>query len=293
MTVIIKPGSSSLSIAKQFVSDGILKSPWFFLGAQNLHYPRKKLKAGEYLIPKSASILDIIDQMEAGRTVVRKLTIPEGLTAHQIMNRIKNTHSLSGQIVRLPAEGMLLPETYTYSYGDDRQKLVDRMEKAMSDLLKRLWFNRKIDDSLIETPELALNLASIVEKETGLPSERRRVAAVFLNRLEIGMPLQADPTVIYAITEGRGELDRDLTRKDLKIQSPFNTYVVKGLPPCPIACPGRASIEAVLSPADTDDLYFVADGTGGHAFSANLADHNRRVSEWRKVTGHRPTRGGL
>lgn len=283
ITIIVKPGTPSLAIAKQFVKAGVLNTPWFFLAAQHLHYPKKKLKAGEYLINKTASPWSIINQMAEGRTVIRKLTIPEGLMVSQIVDILENTDALSGKISSIPPEGTLLPETYTCSYGDDRQKLLNRMHQAMTNLLTELWPQKVSCSPHTDTPHSALTLASIVEKETRLPHERRRVASVFLNRLKIGMRLQADPTVIYAITEGKHVLERDLTKKDLQKQSPFNTYTVTGLPPSPIACPGRAAIEAVLDPENTKDLYFVADGTGGHAFSANLKDHNNRVTTWRKI----------
>ncbi len=283
ITIIIKAGTSSLSIAKQLSRKGILNSPWPFFSAQYLTYPKKKLKAGEYLIAKSASPWDIINQMASGRTVIRHFTIPEGLTVAQIVTALENTDSLEGQITSVPAEGVLLPETYNYSYGDNRQQLLDRMHKAMHTVISELWPRRKSNDSIIDSPETALILASIVEKETGIPKERKRIAGVFLNRLKVGMRLQADPTVIYAITEGKTTLDRELTRKDLQVISPFNTYAVIGLPPHPISCPGRAAIEAVLMPDETDDLYFVADGTGGHAFSKNLNDHNDHVRTWRQV----------
>lgn len=283
ITVIIKPGISSLRIAKHLAGKGILSSPWPFFSAQYLNYPKKKLKAGEYLIPKSASTWQIMDQMASGRTVVRHFTIAEGLTVAQIITTLQNTDSLEGSITSIPDEGTLLPETYNYSYGDDRQQLLDRMHKAMTVVISELWPLRQHNDSIIDTPETALILASIVEKETGIAGERKRIAGVFLNRLKIGMRLQADPTVIYALTEGKAPLERELTRKDLQVISPFNTYAVIGLPPRPIACPGRAAIEAVLRPADTEDLYFVADGTGGHTFSKNLDDHNNNVKTWRQI----------
>ncbi len=284
ITVFIKPGTSSFSIAEQLVQKGVLSYPWFFLAAQYLHYPKKKLKAGEYLISKTASPWAIINQMSEGRTVIRKLTIPEGLMVSQIVSILENTDSLSGEITSIPPEGTLLPETYSYSYGDDRQKLLSNMQRAMTNLMNELWPQKVSKNPHTATPHHALVLASIVEKETKLPTERRRVASVFLNRLKIGMRLQADPTVIYAITEGKHVLERGLTKKDLQIESPFNTYTVTGLPPSPIACPGRAAIEAVLNPETTKDLYFVADGTGGHVFSSNLKDHNQRVTTWRKIS---------
>jgi UPF0755 protein len=283
IVIIIKPGTSSLDIAKQLSQKRILESPWPFFSAQYLHYPRRKLKAGEYLVEKSASPWEIIDQMASGRTVIRHFTVPEGLTVAQIVTVLKSTDSLSGQITAIPTEGALLPETYSYSYGDDRQQLLDRMYKAMNAVINELWPLRRSNDSIIDSPETALILASIVEKETGVPRERKRIAGVFLNRLKVGMRLQADPTVIYAITKGTTTLNRGLTRKDLQVISPFNTYAVTGLPPHPIACPGRSAIEAVLVPEHTEDLYFVADGTGGHAFSKTLNDHNNHVKTWRQI----------
>jgi len=293
ITILIKPGTSSFSIAEQFVQEGVFSYPWFFLVAQHLHYPKKKLKAGEYLISKTASPWAIVNQIAEGRTVIRKLTIPEGLMVSQIVNILENTDSLSGKIRSIPPEGTLLPETYSYSYGDDRQKILNHMQHSMTNLLNELWPQKVSKNPHTNTPHNALVLASIVEKETRLPVERRRVASVFLNRLKIGMRLQADPTVIYAITEGKHALERELTRKDLQTESPFNTYTVTGLPPSPIACPGRASIEAVLDPETTKDLYFVADGTGGHVFSSNLKDHNQRVTTWRKISRRQTQEGKL
>ncbi|MBY0281755.1 MAG: endolytic transglycosylase MltG [Alphaproteobacteria bacterium] len=284
ITVIIKSGTSSFSISEQLVQEGVFSHPWFFLAAQHLRYPKKKLKAGEYLISKTASPWSIITQMSEGRTVIRKLTIPEGLMVSQIVSMLENTDSLSGRITFIPPEGTLLPETYSYSYGDDRQKILNHMHSSMTNLLNELWLQKVSNHPHTKTPHHALVLASIVEKETRLPTERRRVASVFLNRLKIGMRLQADPTVIYAITEGKHVLERQLTKKDLQTESPFNTYTVTGLPPSPIACPGRAAIEAVLDPETTKDLYFVADGTGGHVFSATLKEHNQRVTTWRKIS---------
>ncbi len=283
ITIIVKPGTSSLHIAKQLSEKRVLNSPWPFFSAQYLKIPKRKLKAGEYLIPKSASAWQIIDQMASGRTVVRHFTIAEGLTVAQIVTTLQKTDSLEGSITEIPNEGTLLPETYNYSYGDDRQQLLNRMHKAMNTVIKELWPIRQSDDSIIDSPETALVLASIVEKETGIAIERKRIAGVFLNRLKVGMRLQADPTVIYALTEGKSVLDRELTRKDLQVISPYNTYAIMGLPPYPIACPGRAAIEAVLIPEKTEDLYFVADGTGGHSFSKTLGDHNNNVKTWRQI----------
>ena len=221
--------------------------------------------------------------MTKGETVVRSFTIPEGLTVAEAMEIVAKAKGLAGAMPSsLPDEGRLLPETYHYSYYDSKAQAVRRMEKALDDALAKAWAGR--DEGLpLNSPEEALILASIVEKETGVKAERARVAAVFLNRLRKGMRLQSDPTVIYGITQGKGPLGRDLTRADLDTLTPWNTYEITGLPPTPIANPGLASIKAVLHPEQSDDLYFVADGSGGHAFSKTLNEHNRNVAKWRKI----------
>jgi len=212
--------------------------------------------------------------------VERKLTVPEGLTVMEILALVRAADGLQGTITLHPDEGTLLPQTYFYSYGDSRDAVVQRMRKAMDETLDELWPGRQ-DDLPIGSKRQALILASIVEKETGIPDERPRVAAVFVNRLRLGMRLESDPTVSYGMTLGRKPLGRDLTRADLQAPTPYNTYTNAGLPPGPIANPGRATIEAALNPAKTKDLYFVADGSGGHAFAATLDQHNRNVANWR------------
>jgi UPF0755 protein len=218
----------------------------------------------------------------SGKTVVRRLTVAEGLTTAQVLDLLDATDGLEGRIAERPPEGSLLPETYHFSYGDSRQGMVERMQRAMRETLDRLWRKRRADLPL-KTKQQALTLASIVEKETAVPHERPHIAGVFLNRLRRGMPLQSDPTVAYALTGGKVPLDRALASADLKTDSPYNTYVSRGLPPGPIANPGRESIAAVLQPLDTDDLYFVADGGGGHAFARTFQEHLRNVQRWRKV----------
>ena len=208
--------------------------------------------------------------------------MPEGLTVAEVLALVGGAEGLAGEADGALAEGALLPETYNYSWGDDRGDLVDRMAAAMDAALAELWEGRA-DELPFDTPEEALVLASIVEKETGIAGERARVAAVFVNRLRRGMRLQSDPTVVYALTEGSGALGRQLIRDDLAVQHPYNTYVHAGLPPGPIANPGRASIAAALDPAVSGDLYFVADGSGGHAFAPTLAQHNRNVARWRRL----------
>jgi UPF0755 protein len=223
-----------------------------------------------------------------GVTVKHRLTIPEGLTSAEIVALVAAAPDLEGSVpAALPADGSLLPETYFFSKGDTREQLLERMRKGMSDALAELWPAR--DGAVaLKTVAEAVTLASIVEKETGLAAERPRVASVFFNRLAQGMPLQSDPTVIYALTGGKGPLGRALLRADLQVASPYNTYANPGLPPGPIANPGRASLEAVLHPDSTKDLYFVADGSGGHAFAATLDEHNRNVAAWRKQQAQQP-----
>lgn len=242
------------------------------------------LKAGEYTIPAHASIRDIVKLLRDGKTVARRLVVPEGLTVAEIMALVKNTDGLDGDLPPPYPEGSLLPDTYFFSHGDRRAEILERMKRGMDAVLDEAWKNRA-DNLPFDTRLAGLTLASIVEKETGKPEERAHIAGVFVNRLRAGIPLQSDPTVIYALTQGQGKLDRLLTRKDLTLDHPYNTYGNPGLPPGPICNPGRAAIMAALNPLTTKDLYFVADGTGGHAFAETLAEHNRNVARWRSLQG--------
>ena len=282
--VWIQAGSGTLGIADQLAAEGALSAPLLFVAHAYLTPARASLKAGEYELPLRASIADILSILRSGKTHARKLTIPEGLTSAEIVEIVRTTPYLSGPLpTPIPAEGTLLPETYLFSRGMSRAAFLSRMQKDMQTLIDTSW-RARTPDPLIDTPEKWVTLASIVEKETGKPEERPHVAAVFLSRLKIGMKLQSDPTVIYAMTKGAGKLDRPLTRADLdQTLSPYNTYLNGGLPPGPIANPGRASLTAVLSPLPSDDLYFVADGTGGHAFAKTLAAHNKNVAAWRTM----------
>lgn len=278
-TVVIPHGSGSKLIAEQLRESGVITQDWLFLVELRL-VGHPNLLAGEYAFPPAASIATIIDMMHRGQVVIRKVTVAEGLTVQQVLAELRQAEGLTGRVMELPEEGSLLPQTYFYSLGDSRDALISRMSHGMDEALDDLWPHRRPGLAIADKIE-ALTLASIVERETALPAERPHVAAVFLNRLRLHMRLQSDPTVIYAVSNGEGVLDRPLTRDDLVAVNPYNTYSSDGLPPGPICNPGRASIQAVLHPADSDDLYFVADGTGGHVFAKTLADHNRNVAKWR------------
>lgn len=287
-TVIVPRGAGLGEVAALLGEAGVLGQPEVFAAAARLTGKGRSIRAGEYAFAPRVSGARVLDILVRGETVVRQVTIPEGLTTRQIVQLLENTPGLTGPAAGavptsdLPAEGTLLPETYNYSFGDSRRMLLDRMAAAMKETLAELWPKRAAGlpfDTMAE----AVTLASIVEKETGIPEERPHVASVFINRLRRGMRLESDPTVVYAMSGGTGPLGRPLTRDDLKIELPHNTYVNAGLPPSPICNPGRASIAAVLDPAESGDLFFVADGTGGHAFARTLEEHIRNVAKWRRL----------
>lgn len=285
-TVVVVPQGAGLSaIAETLAGAGVIEKPLLFRLYARWMDRDRSLQAGEFLFPARANFSDVLDILESGVAVQRQVTIPEGYTSLQAAAIVRLTDVLRGDVERIPDEGAILPETYNFVRGDTRMDVLERMEAAMRDALAKAWANRAPDLPL-NSPQEALILASIVEKETGVAAERARVAAVFINRLRKGMRLQSDPTVAYGVAGGRG-LDRPLTRSDLDTPTPYNTYTETGLPPTPIANPGRAAIEAVLNPMDTDEFYFVADGTGGHAFSKTLAEHNRNVAKWRKIERQR------
>lgn len=279
-TVIIPRGSGVDDIAHQLWHAGVLGDPYSFELGVRMDGNAPRLRSGEYAFAARITARDAAAQLAAGRTVIRRLTVPEGLTTAQVLAIVQTAEGLEGEIGAPPGEGELLPDTFFYSWGDSRRQMLARAKRAMTDIVAQLWPGRASELPL-RTPEEAVILASIVEKETAIREERPRIAAVFLNRLRQGMRLQADPTVIYGLTGGHGGLDRPLSRTDLETASRWNTYVIDGLPPTPIDNPGRASLEAVLHPASTDDLYFVADGSGRHVFARNLADHNRNVARLR------------
>lgn len=281
-TVVVPKGASVGEIAARLRRDGVIASPLFFRLWVKLDRAFATPRAGEYLFTARMPLAEVLNMLRSGRTLVRKLTVPEGLTSAQVVALIQSTPQLTGQITKVPEEGSLLPETYYFSLGDDRTELLRRMAAAMETTMRDRWANRSPGLPL-KSPEEAVTLASIVEKETSVPEERARIAAVFINRLQRGMRLQADPTVAYALGESGGEERRPLTQADLQIPTPYNTYLIDGLPPGPIANPGQAALAAVLRPAASDELYFVANGLGGHAFAASLEEHNRNVARWRQM----------
>ncbi len=264
---------------------GIFSGEWIFKRGADYTRRARALKFGEYMIPPGASMDEVLALLTTGGNVRHQVTLAEGLSSWEIVERLKTEDLLTGEVSEVPAEGSLLPETYAINRGDTRANLVERMQAEMQAVLDQAWDTRA-EDLPLQSKEELLILASIVEKETR-PNEHAKVASVFINRLRRGMRLQTDPTVIYGITLGKGPLGRGLRRSELNKATPYNTYVIDGLPPTPIANPGRQSIQAVANPDETPYLYFVADGTGGHAFSVSLTEHNQNVAKWRKIEAER------
>ncbi len=279
-TIVIPHGVRTVEIGDRLAQEGAVYSAPLFLGSVKI-LGAKNLKAGEYEIPSRATPLEIVRMIGEGRSVVRLFTVPEGLTSAEITTLLEKDPVLTGEIEAPPEDGSLWPETYRYSYGDSRASLIMRMEKAMQEKKEHLW-SARAPDLPIQRIEEALTLASLIEKETSVPQERPKVAGVFYNRLAAPMRLQSDPTVIYALTEGRGSLGRELTHEDLAVSSPFNTYARAGLPPHPICNPGQASIEAALHPAHHGYFYFVATGQGGHSFAADLPTQSHNINVWHR-----------
>lgn len=287
VVIIIEKGTSSKDIAFILKEKKIISHPYGALaGIALLKVMRKTLKHGEYLLSPHDTLWNSLKKIADGLVVKHLMTIPEGLTVHEVVQKLNSVSILKGEITELPKEGFLLPQTYDYYYGDSRQELIKRMVNAMENIKNQLWNPHKNNVYLKNWNEV-LTLASIVEKETALAAERPIVASVYLNRLQKGMLLQADPTVIYAVTNGETSFVRPISKADLKFDSAYNTYINADLPPTPIACPGEASIKAVLNPSNTNYLYFVADGYGGHNFNTTLKDHNASVSRWKALKKQR------
>jgi UPF0755 protein len=287
-TVVISSGAGLSGITDRLSGQGVigdsLLDEWVFNLGIRFYKNATRLKAGEYAFAPGASMHDIMTDLVEGNAVTHSVTIPEGWTTAQIIDRVRKHPVLTGEITEVPSEGALLPETYTFARGMTRQEVIDQMKAAQDKLLAEIW-ERRSDGLPVETPEELVILASIVEKETALADERPRVAGVFVNRLNKSMRLQSDPTILYGLYGGEAWLqDRSaIKQSELKAENAYNTYQIDGLPPGPIGNPGRAAMEAVANPSRTLDLYFVADGTGGHVFAETYAQHQENVRKWRQI----------
>ncbi|MEM8914444.1 MAG: endolytic transglycosylase MltG [Pseudomonadota bacterium] len=281
--VEIPRGAGLSVIARRLEGEDVVSDARLFSLLVSINRSQGSLQAGEFEFPAGVSARGAMDILVDGQAIQYAFTVPEGLTSTQIVNLLNADDRLTGEISVIPPEGALLPETYNFTKQDSsRAEILARMEQAMERALAEVWEQRQ-DELPLENPAEMVTLASIIEKETGLSDERPLVSSVFINRLNRGIPLQSDPTTIFAITLGKEDLGRPLTRNDLTVESPYNTYFVGGLPPGPIANPGRASLMAAVSPAESNYIFFVADGTGGHAFAETLEEHNRNVAAWRRI----------
>lgn len=280
-TVLIKPHEGVTAISQQLFNAGTIANAQLYALDIRVRGQGGALKAGEYAIPAHASPSDITDILVSGKSIQHKLTAAEGLTSDMIYKIVKNDAALQGDAGAVPPEGTLLPETYLFTHGTTRKEILARMERAQQKFVETHW-DARAPNLPFATPEQAVILASAVEKETAIPAERRHIAAVFINRLKLGMKLQSDPTIIYGITRGY-PLGRRILQSEINRATPYNTYAITGLPATPICNPGKDAIAAVLNPAQSNDLYFVADGTGGHVFTDNIAQHEKNVAKWRKI----------
>ncbi len=283
-TVVIPPHTGISEISKMLATDGVIRHALTFETFASITGRGGALKAGEYEFPAGASAVQVMDTIATGKTVKHRLTVREGLTSAEIVALVRDAPLMTGDTGPAPPEGSMLPETYIYSRGDTRESVIDRMQQAMKETLAAVWAERRSDLALT-SPEQALVLASIIEKEANRNEERSHIAAVFLNRLRLGMRLQSDPTVRFVLAgNGATKFDGQLTRAELDVNSPYNTYVAKGLPPGPICSPGKAALRDAVRPERSDDLYFVADGSGGHVFARTLTEHNRNVAAYVRTT---------
>lgn len=292
---VVREGAGIAEIASSLERNEIIEDARVFryVTSVNLGYAgsaenRRSLKAGEYEIKAHATMQEVADILESGKSILYSISMPEGLTVRQMALRLREDTILEGDLpADLPAEGALRPDTYKFSRGTNRAEILSQMHAAQQKLVDQIW-ERRDPDLPIKTKEEFVVLASIVERETGKDDERAHVASVFFNRLQKGMRLQSDPTIVYGIFGGDGKpSDRPIYRSDLQKETPYNTYKIKGLPPTPISNPGRAALEAVANPWRTKDLYFVADGTGGHVFAPTLEEHNANVKRWRRIESER------
>jgi UPF0755 protein len=292
-TILIKPNTGVTEIADQLERRDMISDARIFRIGLRAYRKDGSLKAGEYAIPARASMHDIMELLVSGKSILHSVTIPEGLTVAQAFARIAAAEELEGDMpAEMPAEGSLAADTVRFTRGLKRQDVIDRLSADQKKLVESIWERRSQDLPISDINEF-VTLASIVEKETAKADERSRVASVFINRLERGMRLQSDPTIIYGLFGGEGKpADRPIYRSDIDKPTPYNTYTIDGLPPGPIAIPGRASLEAVANPSRTEDLYFVADGTGGHAFASSLEEHNQNVARWRRIERQRAEAAG-
>ncbi len=279
---LVEQGIGLAAVANRLETANLIADRWIFQFGATLQRKQSSIRAGEYQIAANASMADIILEITEGRAITYSVTIPEGLTSWEAVQRINAAPNLTGEITEIPAEGSLLPNTYSFERGSDRQLVIDRMREAFDVEVAQIWETRSPDLPLNSVEEMVI-LASIVEKETGIGAERAGVAGVFINRMNIGMRLQSDPTIIYGITNGQGSLGRGLRRSEIDEKTPYNTYQIDGLPPTPIANPGVAAMRAVVDPDDTEALFFVADGTGGHVFANTYAQHQINVARWRVI----------
>jgi len=284
VAVVIKPGSSITLAARQLEKDGVIKSADAFVNRAKLFGATSTIKAGEFVIPPAASNSEVLSILTGGKTVQRMVTIPEGMPSIMVYERLMANDRLTGS-VSVPAEGSVLPDSYAFDKNEPRAAVLKRMQDAMRKTMDELWAQRS-PNTVVKTPQEALTLASIVEKETALKSELRIVAGVYSNRLRKGMMLQADPTIIYPITKGK-PLGRRIRQSEIADVNDYNTYAMTGLPKGPIANPSRAAIAAVLNPQATSALFFVADGKGGHIFADTLQEHNANVEKWYAIRRER------